>query len=690
MTSLLDTAPIEACVGDVLAALQPEAVVVVGGPEGAGRGYVLERVREERRVIELEGTPISDPDAAVHLLLQLLAFVPRRQRADVLGCGDLRRIAFRATQRATEEQNAEVLALRLPRSWERLLETRTDEEDSPQLDRARDVIRGLQDHANLPVLVLCGSARREWRRILRSPVFHALGAARTELDLLKDESLWTTYSTHANSVADACTEADIPVSPLQARLMVGLRAVGISGQEALAGLRGKPPGALWPLLRMLKTRLASPEHGDLRVAADQVLAARRPVPSKVVDSLTDLPEHQPFFHHCIGYETEVGVRVPEVVRDELRASTELPLESAHESLHAHFKSLDGKADPREVEGVQEMRAWLERAHHAAHLPDDAAWNELEPPCAEFYWARARWLSKVSKRYGAAADVYQRGVIHFKDDDYGSHYFAWNAERDARPSAVVEPAYRRAIEINPTNRWWNSRLVTFLISRAQYDRAEVEYYEGLARLQSAGTEASLARAYHLWIVRAWLDAGEITRARTVFDDIPEEALHDSVIASLQRRLLDSEEAESLGESVYPAAQRLGDRWKRPALLAEEFDGKPLTHWYPAHVLEVGETISLAFATTAREPERRVLRRELSLEDWKAATDDAPQAGTWVFVARYEAGGESLTRIKLNPASFDTPEWERDAVAEISAYLRAWAAGERAAGQNEPEPADASPG
>jgi hypothetical protein len=681
MTSLLDTSAIDARASEVLAALRPESVVVVGGPEGAGRGHVLERVREARRVVELEGAPLWDPDAAVHLLLQLLAFVPFAERSVILASGDLRQSAFRATQRAAEERNADVLALRLPRSWERLLETRSDDEDEPQLDRARDVIRGLQDHAGVAVLVLCGSARREWRRYLRSPVFLALDASRAVLAPLDDDSMWEGYSAHARDVAKTCVRSGASVSPLQTRLLVGLKALGASDHDAISSLSKAPPGALWPLLRVLKARLASDEHLPLRVAVHQVLAARRPVPASMLEVLTDLPEHQAFFRQCIGYETSLGVRVPEVVRDALRVASEEPLEQTHERLHAHFKSLDGKADPCEVDGIDEMRAWLERAHHAAHIADDGPWNELEPPYAEFYWARARWLSRVRKSYAAAADVYSAGVERFPADDYGWHYLAWNAERDGRPSAIVEPAYREAIAQNPTNRWWNSRLVTFLISRAQYDRAEAEYADGLARLQSAGTEAGLARAFHLWIVRAWLDAGELTRARAVFDDIPETALAEPLIANLQRRLLDAEEAEALGTSIYPAAHTLGERWKRPGLLPAEVDGKRLTHWYPAYVLEVGDAVSIAFATPSPEPERRVLRRELSLGAWGAATEERAIAGTWVFVGRYEG---DVTRIKLNPATFDLPEWERDTVAEISAYLRAWKTGDATDPREEPLP------
>lgn len=677
MTSLLDPRAIEPHVETVLEALRPQATVVVGGPEGAGRGYLAGRVSSARKTLEVEAPPLVDADAGVHLLFQMISFVPADQRDAIFAAKDLRASAFEATKRAMEGSNAEVLSLRLPRSWERLLETREDDQDEAQLDRVRDVLRGIQDFSAAPLMILCGAGRFEWKRWLRSPTFVLLGPAASKLDLLDDETLWGEYVAHSRAVLAACKHEAWMPTPLQARLCVALASLGVSPNESLTTSKAAPPGALWPLLKRLRRSLASTtgEHRALRDALGSVLVARRPVPIEIVTALAPSTPTT-FFAECIGYETSEGVRIPEVVRDELSgvasAAAERP---GHERLLQHYKALDGVAKPNGIATVTAMRAWLERAHHAALLRDEAEWNQLEPPCPEFYWSRARWLSRVCKEYAAAADVYAAGVARFPDDDYGWHYFAWNAERAGRPTSDVEPAYKEAIAINETNRWWNSRYVTFLIRRAQYRRAEIEYAEGLAKLRTSGAEATLAPIYHRWIIAEWLEQGEVARARSVAEDVPEDAWRDPRLARELERLLDAEEAEALGVSIYPAGHRVSRRWKRPGVLPNHVASNPLSSWYPAYVSEAtSESVTIFLATTTAD--RRVIRRELSRADWSAAAGDLePVRGIWIYVARY---GE-LTRIVLNPTTDELPAWADEKPLEISAYLRSWVDG----GAHEPK-------
>jgi hypothetical protein len=508
MVSLLDPRPIEPLINQAIEVLRPNAILVVGGPEGAGRGHFIKRVAESRKTLELEAPPLDDADAGVHVLLQLMAFVPEQHRDDILAAKDLRSSAFEATKRAIEENKAEVLSLRLPRSWEKLLHSR-DDEDQRRLDRIRDVLYGIQDYSGVPLMVLCGAARMDWKRWLRSPLFIRLGPAPSNMDLMGDETLWGDLVSHARDVRDAWHGHEPGPTPLQARVLVALAWTGLPPKDAIAHLSSAPVGALWPLLRLLRDRIVS-GGGCPSLPQDlgRVLVARRPLARELLLSLAPSAPHT-FFSECIGYETSEGVRIPEIVREELLAASDQHSHvPGHERLLAHYKALDGVADPRRVGGVDEMRAWLERAHHAALLRDEAEWKQLVPPCPEFYWARARWLSRICRDYDAAADVYFDGVARFPDDDYGWHYFAWNADRAGRPTDVVDRAYRKAIALDETNRWWNSRYVTFLIRRARYDVADKEYAEGLARLRTAGTEAELAPAYHRWIMQEWLEQGEV--------------------------------------------------------------------------------------------------------------------------------------------------------------------------------------
>jgi len=669
MTSLLDTAAIEPAVELVLKDLAPGAVVVVGGPEGAGRGEVVARVSAERRTLHLEAPPLTDPDAGVHLLFQLLGRVPIDERASALDQADLRSSAFEATRRAIRAFGAEVLALRLPRSWERLLEAREEDDSEVQYDRVREVLRGIQDCAVVPLLVLCGAARHEWKRWLRSPRFVRVPAAKTRLDLLDDDGIWDRYATHARRVRAACARLGAMPTPLQARLLVGVVALGVDPMDALSLLDRAPHATLRPLLRTMRRRITeTAENSALRDALGRLLVARSPLPSAVVDELTRLPEHRPFFRECIGYSARDAVKITEVVRDELREPMSEGDGVTHEHLVTHYKSLDGVPNARDAAGAVEMAAWLERAHHAALLTDPKEWAELDPPCPEFYWARGRSLSRVFHKYAEAAAVYGEGVRRFPTDGYGWHYYAFNLDLAGGPSKDIDGAFRRAIETDETNRWYNSRLVTFLIRRAQYDRADTEYLDALTRLGASGNEAGLAPAYHRWIVREWLEQGEVGRARAVYEDIPEEARRHPGIVHLHERLLDAEEALALGVSVYPAGQRFGNRWKRPTELPTQIEGATLDFWYPAYVDDVTEEhVVVRFATPDRSAsERRVFRRQLSRDEWSAFADDVePSTASWIFIGRY---GDT-TKIVMNPASADAPSWEEQGDGEISEYLRA---------------------
>jgi tetratricopeptide (TPR) repeat protein len=410
------------------------------------------------------------------------------RREPLLAFSDLRTAARETVSAIDAAGNDKVLALRLPRSWERLLVTKEEELDEAQYDRVRDVLRGIQDHAGIRILVLCGAGLREWRRYLRSPTMVRLECARSNLALLGDKTMWGAYADHAASVGKACEHHHQNPTPLQTRILVALQRMGADASEMLEELESEPAGSLVTLLRRLNALLAG--NDAITAAVHRFAVARRPVPDGVVDDLTDLPSEHVLFSQCLGYPTIHGVRMTEEIRGALHARE--ALDEANARLVRHYKALDGVSDPRTAGSAHQMSAWLERAHHAALLTDASEWQQLEPPYPEFYWARGRWLSIVLRDYESAAKVFQQGTARFPRDDYGWHYYAWNLDKAGGPTREIDDAFRKALDVDETNKWWNSRYVTFLIRRAEYDRAEAEFVRGLERLRYTGTKPDLPR------------------------------------------------------------------------------------------------------------------------------------------------------------------------------------------------------
>jgi len=74
---------------------------------------------------------------------------------------------------------------------------------------------------------------------------------------------------------------------------------------------------------------------------------------------------------------------------------------------------------------------------------------------------------------------------------------------------------------------------------------------------------LSLHFHQWVVRAWLDVGNVARARRPFGLIPEHfGLTELKLKELKWRLEDAEEAELLAESVYPVNVDPARRWRQP--------------------------------------------------------------------------------------------------------------------------------
>src|SRR5204863_7458994 len=109
----------------------------------------------------------------------------------------------------------------------------------------------------------------------------------------------------------------------------------------------------------------------------------------------------PLLTECIGYGSR-DIRVPDQTRaalldqfHHLRVSlNRAEIESGHELLADHYEELDGVTRITGLDCARSV-AWMEKIHHLAHggVPTERRWQQQEPFAREFYWARARWLSR---------------------------------------------------------------------------------------------------------------------------------------------------------------------------------------------------------------------------------------------------------------------------------------------------------
>lgn len=681
MLDLLDNKALDGPASQIEEAVaRPGSLTIVQGPPGAGRSRMASVLaqRDPGRYVVVEAPDCSEPDAALHLALQAAArgrgsasqLLAAHASTDMRGLG--------AGVAATIDQHDKVLVLRLPSTWSR--PPGHDERDVFGR-HATALLRGLCDHATLRLVVLTTHCTEHLRRVLRGEVRRvvALPSPQIRGDALDDLSGWNEYQDAARCVRDLLRDA----GPRPTAFMLGV-AIAIQALRPRSPLRAADlSGDLDRLLRRLQQTLAQSEHAGLRDALRRIATARFPVHVDRAVAIGGLPpEHTPLVTRCVGYETADGrLRMTETIRAALRldatASTTDEVAPTHHALGQYFESLDGVADPRRATGGT-IVPWLEATHHFAWAggADEEIWRTRVQAAdrPELFWDRARALSIVARDWAKAAAVYRECAERFPGDHYSRHYFAWNLDRAGGDLREIETGYRGAVQLDPDNAWYNSRLVTFLIGVGRYDAAEQEWGHALDRLdpeRTRGNDESLVEGVHLWVIRAWLDAGEVERARQVFD-----AIHEDAVRRIERldelawRLADAQEAVVLGTAVYPSGVHPSARWRRPSVVQTRVEGADLTAWYPLRIVDVDDdAISIEFATPEADPDaREVYGRELTRAQWREMSggiDPDPQRKFW-YLARY---GE---RTRVFPNEPGPAPWQRRREAlDPLRYLREWA-------------------
>src|SRR5207244_2489950 len=121
--------------------------------------------------------------------------------------------------------------------------------------------------------------------------------------------------------------------------------------------------------------------------------------------------------------------------------------------------------------------------HAATANDEELIETTKPFFVEQLHIHGRVLSRDLKNYAAAARVFARAIELDDADDYAHHYLAFNTDRLAGDTALVEREYHKAIQLNPTHAWWWSRWINFLITVGRMSDARREWSVAIDELRA---------------------------------------------------------------------------------------------------------------------------------------------------------------------------------------------------------------
>jgi tetratricopeptide (TPR) repeat protein len=655
-TPLFDPTAVLVRAGDISVDLRsPQVMIAVDGPPGSGRSTLVDRVAESVPDAVIVRVPVGeDADAPLHALLQAAAAVGKQAVAHAASQSSSELLLERFREVVHElARQARPLVLYLPDRFG-LDDVDDDHPTKSWLERLAEIVRDV-DRLPFALVVPRGTLRRFQNPAMFRKVH--LPIATANVAALKDDGTWGGYAKHADRLYEQLTkEPSSPIGPLELRLMVGLVGLGVPVSAVHGCVLGPGPSALSALVRMYTSALRADQHATVLEGVRRLMLPREPLKPADAIALSGIPtEHEPLLRHCLGYGHQ-GLRVQPYVRSTLlrqlaRVADE---DVAHKRIaDVHAKS-DGALNAVDAAGKSQdsLRHWLEKVHHLAFAGELGAedWAKQELNSREFLIDRARALSVDHGAYEEAAELYQRCLKWWPTDAYALHYRGYNLDRLGTDAAIVEKCFRAALAEERSNLYYNSRLVTFLIAQGRPLDADRAWKSALENVVAREPEPV---AYHVTrhVVAAWLETGEVRRARAAFDTLPlpDEVPWAEPLLRLRHQLQDAEEAETLGVAVYPSRIPIGRRWSAPRLAQGSLEGAPRTAWFPGRVVSVDhESVVIAWVVPDSAPEkRRVVTREMSLEEWERLGGALPvEAPTFIELAEY--AGRTSPVIFTDPA------------------------------------------
>lgn len=487
-------------------------------------------------IVDLPG--LEEPDAGAAVSLLALSALPVESRRD-LGAASMSEIA-----RALNAQGI-TIAIRVPHSWAG--------DDLPHAGRSRNELTRLADMRRVVWIADAGVRPNDVGAVPDETI--RLDPHRVPLS----EEIWETYGPHAKTLAAALPSGH-QTSPLVWRLAVGSVALG-ANLGRVAGHCIRPHGpALHELARLLG--LVLHQKPEMNQAVSRFMQARRPIPREVALAVAGLPdEDAPLVTQCVGYGSPV--RMTAALRTRLlsrNGRSDHETEAVHAGLASYHRTLDGNTDPDGLNGWAQTTAWLEKVHHLAHagVGADAEWSAQQLPRPEFYWDRGRYYSVERGEFEQAASVYEACLERFPDDDYATHYLAYNLARAHKEPERSRAAFERAVKLSPDNPWWNRRHVEHLIQAGEHVEARRMWLQSLERIDPDGARVArdpwLCLNLHLGVAEAWLQSGGWHQSRAVLQSVSKPVLERATkwskdLARLRKRLQQTERNE----------RRRFDRW-----------------------------------------------------------------------------------------------------------------------------------
>jgi tetratricopeptide (TPR) repeat protein len=641
----------------VMARLERDDKAWVVGDVGSGRATLADRLAHELpgRAALVRLADQDEADAAIGGLYVAAAWLSREKSRSAcwkdwpaLGSG-----IEQLSKEVSEESDPFTLIILVPRSWQDGPCADDDDWRFEAARRSRNLLHGFASAKLRLVWITSRTMRPDQLGDPASGEPIALPAPRNATALLRTVD-WGAYQRAADRLA-AKLDDQLEPSPLAIRLGVGVVGLGGDVVRAAEAIRTRPlPVTLRTLAEDLVALLAKDQFAPCRRAIARLLLARGALRRSSVVQLTDAPpEHAPLIADCVAYGDEL-VRVSHPLRTALRKMTGSwldvdNLDKGHVGLADYYAALDGHQSIDLTQG-RGTEAWLEKVHHRSHVLDGGQLEHL--PCREMYWKRGRYLSIVRRSYSEAARVYEACVSRFQDDVYGRHYWAYNLERAGRDRVKAEEQYREAVRGDPSNPWWNSRLVSFLLAQGRQRAARTAWAEALRNVDPDGERVQhdvwLADHLHYWVARGWLEAGSPADALEVLAGVPEDVARQSVrVQALRQRVIDAVEADAIGASVYPSAVPAESRWVRPRVLPAVHNRSRLERWYPGRVVSADErAVRIVYAHRAHSGEYETSVVDVTREDWEIEWELGPtsEAQGYVELGYYADGSRRVVRVE----------------------------------------------
>jgi hypothetical protein len=637
MADLVDLTRLDEFEESVRQRLAEQGCAWVIGRPGSGRSTLTTKLRQSLSDARFVDLPPMGPDAAIHGLIQAASAT---QNPEILKRATQDHYSF--IQRVKDIAQALVdlnvtVVLNVPRTWPVVKGAVQQGPAYEHQRRARQFLESLLSNMNLRAVVIFSRASD-----LPVSTGRDFGSVELPWAALKPEGLldaqsWGYYSEEAERVYHLNRQLGSTVSPVALRMAVGLLALGET-EEVLRSLFLYPEPFLKIGVRLIELLSRESNH-EVLAGLKRYSKSRFPHSREDAKEIAGLPEkYWPLLTECAGYG-DLQTRINEWLRERLDSvSNENPDSSAHLLLAQLYAARDG------VDSVSKLTSdsavpWLERVHHlgCAGEAGESEWSSIDGLSMDQIWDRARSLSIYYKSYGEAADLYRTCTTRDGNNSYSWHYLAYNREKESEKKyraggALVYPdeidsAYRRAVELEPSNPWWNGRLVRYLIQSLRLQDAKREWALVKDRcLAQRAPSRWMAENLHLPIIHAWLKRGFVLEAKAVLEELPNDmrkASHE--LAVLQQQVDDADESERLGESVYPPELSMESRWKIPNdLVDNEKEESALDSWHPSRIVRVEEGgVRVVFATTSEESEdeRRILSALIPFGQWELATGKA---------------------------------------------------------------------